>query len=470
MEPRSPAPGELFPPELDALWHSRVARWTLGAGRRARRLDEVHPVLLDSFLALVVLVGGFGSLLIRTGHDIDRVLTGHHVPVWLIVVSILGQALPLIRRRRAPAAVLAVVLVCCTVQWWYGLTLRSGLAFLIALYSMARYGGLRRLPWAAAATVAALGVAAFRSETFKEQPWNGWFVLCGTATAAIALAVVVQVRQAQLAALADRAARLETEREQRVRLATFAERSRVSREMHDVVGHSLAIIIGLADGASHGEAVDPARSREVLRLIAGTGRQALSEVRSTLNALRQRPDQESEAADLSPQPGLGDLAALLEAVRSAGPRISFRVTGDLDAVPPGVGLAAYRIIQEALTNSLKHAGPDTTVQVAIQVRDREVDLIVRDSGGPDRAPATGAANPEGQGLVGIAERAALTGGHAEAGSGENGGWTVHAVLPLHPRSPERGASPQPSGPPEPPDPPEPTDPSDASDASEKELP
>ncbi len=343
---------------------------------------------------------------------------------------------------------LAVVLVCCAVQWWYGLTLRSAVAIMIALYSMARYGALRRLPWVALATAAVLGVAAFRTEPFKSQPWNSWFVLCGTATAAIALALVVQVRKAQLSALADRAARLEIEREQRVRLATFAERSRMSREMHDVVGHSLAVIIGLADGASHGDAIDPVRSQQVLRLIADTGRQALKEVRGTLSALRQRPDQESEAADLSPQPGLGDLSALLEAVRSAGPQISYRIAGDLDAVSPSVALAAYRIIQEALTNSLKHAGPDTTVQVAVRVTDQDVDLIVRDSGGPDRTPIARAANPEGQGLVGISERAALTGGSAEAGPGADGGWTVHAVLPLDLPASTHSASSQPPRPPD----------------------
>lgn len=457
MQPCEREPGEQFPAELDALWHSPVGRRILGAGRRLRRLDRGHPGLFDSFLALIVLVGGFGSLLIRGDHDLDTVLNAAHgPPSVLIAASIFGQALPLIRRRRAPAAVLTIVLICCAIQWSYGLTLRSGIAIMIALYSMARYGGLKRLPWAAFATAAGLGVAAFGSEPFKLQPWNSWFVLCGTATAAVAIALVVQVRQAQLSALADRAARLEIEREQRVRLATFAERSRVSREMHDVVGHSLAVIIGLADGAAHGESVDSARSQEVLRLIADTGRQALSEVRGTLRALRQRGDQETESLDLSPQPGLGDLAALLEAVRSAGPRISYRVAGDPGAVAPGIGLAAYRIIQEALTNSLKHAGPTTTVQVAVSVTDRNLELIVRDDGGPDRAPFTGAATPQGQGLVGISERAALAGGHAAASPNENSGWTVRAVLPLDPRTSTT------------PDPPPRSDPTQSTHPSEKD--
>lgn len=452
MEPRNPDPGELFPPELDALWHSRAARWALSAGRRVRRFEQAHPVLLDSLLALVVLFGGFASLLMRTRHGLGAALTlGHRVPAAWIVASVFGQAVPLVLRRRAPTAVVAVVLACCTIQWWYGLTARSDIAVMIALYSMPRYGGLKRLPWVAVATVAGLGVAAFRAVPLKAQPWNSWFVLCSAATAAVALALVVEVRKAQLSALADRAARLEIEREQRVRLATFAERSRMSREMHDVVGHSLAVIIGLADGASHGDAVDPARSQEVLRLIASTGRQALKEVRGTLSALRQRPDQEPEAADLSPQPGLGDLSALLEAVRSAGPQISYRIAGDLEAVSPSVALAAYRIIQEALTNSLKHAGPNTTVQVAVGVTDTDLDVIVHDSGGPDHKPVLGSTNLEGQGLVGIYERAALTGGSAEAGPGGDGGWTVHAVLPLDLRASASLDLPQPSGPPKPPD-------------------
>ncbi|WP_441246301.1 sensor histidine kinase [Kitasatospora sp. McL0602] len=407
--------------ELDVLWRSPFARRVLGLGRRLRRLDRAHPVGLDSLLALLVLGAGLGD-----------VLKQHHPHPAVLVVTLLAQALPLMWRRRAPSAVLAVVLVGCGVQWWFGGALHSATSLMIALYAVARYEPLRRLPWAALGSAGALTVAAFRVVPFERQELNSLFFFYSAATAAAALALVVRVREAQLSALADRADRLEVEREQRVQLATLAERSRVSREMHDIVGHNLAVIIGLADGASYAAAADPARSAEVLRIIAGTGRQALSELRRTLGALRERPDGPVGDAELSPQPGIADLAALLERIQEAGPRISYRTAGDLDALTPGVQLAVYRIVQEALTNSLKHAGPAAEVRVTLRATGREVDVRVQDSGrrdGAPQAPPTGQTGRTGQGLVGITERAVLAGGRAEAGPTGDGGWSVHATLP-----------------------------------------
>ena len=392
----------------------------------------MRPALLDSLVALAVLAVGLSDLFQgddRRASSLAEI--GHRAPTALLIASVVGQGLPMVWRRRAPSAVLAAVLACCVFQWSLGTVVRSAIALLIALYSLARYGRLKALPWATLGTAAGLAVAAFRAVPFDVDEWTSLFFLYGTATAAVALALFVRVRQAQLAVLADTSARLEVEREQRVRLAMFAERSRMSREMHDVAGHSLAVIIGLADGAAYGASVDPGRSQEVFGLIASTGRQALSEVRRTLSALRLRPDQEGDVADLHPQPGLADVGALLERIQAAGPRITYRTAGDLDAVPPGIGLAAYRIIQESLTNSLKHAGPTTTVHVTAHATDDEVRLLVDDTGCPDGSPPRKTSGHEGQGLVGISERAALAGGGAEAGPSEAGGWTVRAVFPLH---------------------------------------
>ncbi|MFE3141327.1 sensor histidine kinase [Streptomyces scopuliridis] len=467
--PKGTPHGEPFPPELDALWSSPLVRRAAGTARRLRRVSREHPVLLDSLLALAVLAIGLGNLFLPEGRDREGgrhgsfasslTLAEQQVPLALILVSLAGQALPLVWRRRAPSAVLAAVLLCCVLQWSLGVPLRSAVALMVALYSLARYDSVKRLPWAALGTAAALCVAAFRVSPLNSQSLSSLFLLCAAATAAVALALVVRVRQAQLSALADRAAQVEIEREQRVQLATFAERSRVSREMHDIVGHNLAVIIGLADGAA--AAPDAARGAEVLRLIAGTGRQALSELRRTLGALRERPDGITDAVELSPQPGIADLAGLLERIRAAGPQVIYRGAGDPDTLAPGVQLAVYRIVQEALTNSLKHAGPATTVRVVLSVTDREADVRVRDSGRPDGAPASGPGGDTGQGLVGIAERAALAGGSAEAGPTEDGGWMVHAVLPLlppplppsQPLPSPLSSPPPPSAPPSPPVPP-----------------
>lgn len=428
---------EVFPPELDALWSSALVRHIGRTAHGVRDAVRRHPVHLDVLLALLILTVGVASLLIdRAVHD--TIAPARTSP--LVLATIVGQALPLLWRRRAPTVVLAVVLACCLLQWSQSTVLRSSLSLLIALYSLARYGSIKRLPWAALGTAAGLAFAALRIEPFKQQQLTSLFVLYSVATAATATALVARVRLAQLSVVADRRARLAAEREQRERLATLTERARVSREMHDIIGHNLAVITGLADGAA--AAADAERSAEVLRIIAATSRQALSELRRTLGAMRETAQPgEGEAADLAPQPSVADLAALLERTRAAGPRISYRTAGNHDAMAPGVQLTVYRIIQEALTNSLKYAGPDTRVQVGLRVTEAEqVEVSVRDSGPAEQQKFPKAQSHTGLGLLGIAERASLAGGIAEAGPTHDGGWLVRAVLPLSPSSSASGAS------------------------------
>ncbi|MGW7008159.1 sensor histidine kinase [Streptomyces sp. NPDC054933] len=437
---REPAAPELEAPELDAVWGHPLARRILRTAQRLRRAVGEHPLLLDTLLALALLTSGLVNV---ASPDTAAAASVAPAPV---AVAVAVQTLPLVWRRRAPLAVFAAVLLGSVVQWSLGVNMRSTLSLMIALYTLARYDHPRRLPWAASGTAAGISLAAFRVKPFNIQPWTSLFLLASAVTAAIALGLAVRVRQAQLRALADRAARLETEREQRAQLATLAERTRISREMHDIVGHNLAVIVGLADGGAALAATDPARSAEALRIIAGTGRQALSELRRTLGALREQPDDQSApavAAELNPQPGIADLPVLLERIRAAGPRITYRTAGELAALAPGVQLAVYRIVQEALTNSLKHAGAAATVTVTLRATAAEVELRVQDSGRPDIAPTGGnrSGNGNGQGLVGIRERAALAGGVAEAGPSGTGGWLVHAVLPLAPR-PSQEAGPR----------------------------
>ncbi|MDH6108686.1 signal transduction histidine kinase [Kitasatospora sp. MAP12-15] len=435
-------------PEPDPLWVHPAARSLVRRARRLRQADQDHPWRLDALLAAAVLMLGLGDLI--RGDQGLVIDSAQSLPTPGVLAVLVGLGLPLVWRRRAPTAVFAAVLAVCTVQWSLGLLVHSDLALLIALYGMARYAPMRRLPWAAGATFGVLALAAFRVNLIS-QPLVALFFLCGTATGAIALGLAVRIRKAQLAALADRATRLEIEREQRVQLATVAERARVSREMHDIVGHNLAVIIGLADGGAALAASDPARSAEALRIIAGTGRQALSELRRTLGALRESPTQDGagEQIELSPQPGIADLDALLMRIRAAGPHVAYRTAGDTAALPPGVQLAVYRIVQEALTNSLKHAGPQTSVQVSVRAGAQAVQVSVQDTGPVEGPPAGrrlghlghphGHPHPhphppqqgEGQGLVGIRERAALSGGTASAGPRPaGGGWSVRAELPL----------------------------------------
>jgi signal transduction histidine kinase len=434
----TPTTGSLSAPSVGPLpdplsAHPLAHRW-LRFTAQLRVADQMRPWRLDGVMAAAMTLFGIADLFVEgeeSAFDADNT-----IPVLLVVLIIAGLSLPLIWRRRAPTAVFATILGICAFQWSLGVLLHSDLSMLFALYGLARYAPARRLPWAAAATFAASIVLVLRVELVSQRP-VGLFFVCGTATAAIAVGLAARIRTAQLAALADRATRLETEREQRVQLAISAERGRVSREMHDIVGHNLAVIIGLADGGASLAATEPERSAEALRVIAGTGRQALSELRRTLAALRDRPAPDTEApgaeAALAPQPGTADLDVLLGRARAAGPRVTFHTAGDIAAPAPGAQLAVYRIVQESLTNVLKHAGPDTSVQVSLQVSEQEVRLRVRDTGPPEDEPRAAPADRDGQGLIGIHERAALSGGTAAAGPCPGGGWMVQAVLPVSAR-------------------------------------
>jgi signal transduction histidine kinase len=246
-------------------------------------------------------------------------------------------------------------------------------------------------------------------------------------TAAVALGLVVRVRRAQLASLRDRARRLEIERDQRSKLAAATERTRVAREMHDIIGHNLSVIITLADAGAYAGETSPRRATEALRLVGDSGRQALGELRRMLGVLRE---QEGEP-ELAPQPRIADVEALCARIRAAGPAIVYRSAGDLDALDRGVQLMAYRIVQEALTNALRHAGPATRVTVSLTLADERLRILVRDTGGPAESPVQPPAESpveEGQGLAGMRERAALYGGTVTAGPAPGGGWVVEAVL------------------------------------------
>lgn len=409
---------------------------------RVGEIDRRHPVLADSTLAALVAASGAMALL-TPAHAGGGWVLGRG-PTAVLVLTLAGQALPLVWLRTAPSLVATVVLGANLAQWLAGYSSPSTLGMLLALYAVARHDRFRRLCQVATASAAALAVPAFTFAPFDQQSWTSLFLLWCAVTAASALGVVARVRRERLEALRERAARLETEREQRAQLATLAERARVSREMHDIVGHHLSVMIGLADSA--GFAADRARSTLMLRLIADTGRQALLELRRTLEAMRARPvgpqAPGAQRDELSPQPGLADLDALCERLRAAGPAVAYRTAGQAESVPAGVQLAAYRIVQEALTNTLKHAGADATVVVTVSVTERDVVVEVCDSGpgaggsrprGFGPADGSGASGGQGFGLGGIAERAKLTGGSAQAGPRPDGaGWLVSAVLPLPP--------------------------------------
>jgi signal transduction histidine kinase len=189
--------------------------------------------------------------------------------------------------------------------------------------------------------------------------------------------------------------------------------------MHDIIGHNLSVIITLADAGAYAGETSPRRATEALRLVGDSGRQALGELRRMLGVLREQRGE----PELSPQPCIADVEALCARMRAAGPAIVYRSAGDLDALDRGMQLMAYRIVQEALTNALRHAGPATRVTVSLTRADERLRILVRDTGGPVEPPAE-----EGQGLAGMRERAALYAGTVVAGPAPGGGWVVEATL------------------------------------------
>jgi signal transduction histidine kinase len=250
--------------------------------------------------------------------------------------------------------------------------------------------------------------------------------ICGaiavSVVAAWALGDLRRARLAELSGLAERARLLEVERDQEMRLAATAERARIAREMHDVVAHSLSVVIAQADGGRYAGRTDPAAATGALEAIAATGRQALTDMRALLGVLRDGP-----AEEYAPQPDVAALPALVEDVRASGLDVDLLVEGEPRPMAAGPQLAVYRIVQESLTNVLKHAGPARRAWVRLHWRPDGLELSVLDDGrGAGAEPGDGA----GQGLRGMAERAELHRGHLEAGPRPGGGWRVHAVLPL----------------------------------------
>jgi signal transduction histidine kinase len=214
----------------------------------------------------------------------------------------------------------------------------------------------------------------------------------------------------------------EQNRERVTELAVSAERIRIAREMHDIVAHNLSVMIALTDGAALTLERDPTRAREAIDQAAATGRAALAEMRNTLALLRSGPEETDPK--LHPEPNLSDLDALLETARSTGLQVTYQISGTTDGLPTGLQLALFRLIQEGITNTLKHAPRATRLQVSIRRGQEDLRVVVDDNGGVG-LPVTAF----GHGLIGMRERVALHNGRIFAGP-TNNGWRVSAWLPL----------------------------------------
>ncbi|MBB3042548.1 DUF7134 domain-containing protein [Nocardioides soli] len=342
-------------------------------------------------------------------------------PGWTGLVISLAQLVPLYWRRHHPVAVFAVVALASAAQAaLIDTPMWSQVAFPLAVYSVARYASAA---WGLAAVGVGLCgavVAAIRwvlgfGGNLEPDPVIAYVVTIATiVVTAWALGALARTRRAYVDALVERGERIEREAAQQVALAASDERARIAREMHDVVAHGLSTIVVQADGARYAARRDPAVAADTLATISATGREALQEMRRMLGLLRT-----GDSADLLPQPGLADLAGLV-----VGTSVDATLPDPATSVPDGIGLTAYRIVQEALTNVRKHAGPDVRVRVDVTVDD-EVTVLVEDDGRGAAAPDDG----HGLGLLGMRERVTAHGGDLEAGPRPGGGFRVRARLP-----------------------------------------
>jgi signal transduction histidine kinase len=388
----------------------------------SRRLP-VSAWVFDSALALVA-AGLASALLVPM---LVSVPVGRAVPRGMLALGcalVLLHTVPLAARRRFPGTVLALcVASALAFAALVMMPIFLGPAILVAVYSVAAYGD--RGVSLAGLAVAEVGLVAVQLTPGRFER-STFLLFVGVIAVAWLLGHFVGDRQVYAAQLEERTAELEQAREELARRAVVEERLRLARELHDVVAHAMSVIAVQSGVGAHVAASRPEEVAKALGAIEATSRAALTELRRLLGVLRQADEPQG---DLAPVPGLADLEGLLAEVAKAGLAVKLRVNGTRPPLPAGVELSAYRIIQEALTNVVKHAGP-AHAQVTIRYRDQDVTVEVTDDGrGVVTSFSDGRAGT-GHGLIGMRERVQAFGGDLQTGPRPGGGFRVAARLPL----------------------------------------
>ncbi len=340
-----------------------------------------------------------------------------------------AACLPLLLRRRLPLVMVALVLIATQlvhhlVPGFDDQAISIPLLMLVAIYSLGRWArGVQA--WLAFGVVVAC-IAAFILSDGANDASDVAFGIAFVGTPwGVGLAMRLRHdREDQLRADAER---LRKDQEDGARRAVAAERARIARELHDVVSHAISVTVLQARGARRMIGVDDAAVRRSLDAIEQTNTAALSDMRRLLSVLRANDD--PSANGLTPQPSLSRLEELVEQVRSSGVTVDLELSGDPGSLPPGVDLSAYRIVQEALTNVIKHAGGKARVRVRVTYLPDQVDVAVSDDGPPAENGGEATTRSGGRGLINIRERVAVVGGRVWAGPGPDGGFVVRAHLP-----------------------------------------
>jgi signal transduction histidine kinase len=432
-------------------------------GRHPYTWGKDHPLVVDGLMAVVLAALGVATEVAAPPEDVRRAADD------LSGLLTLAATLPLVLRRRYPLAVFAVVVVASTVYFsreYPGAGTLMG--WLVALYGVAAYERRRTAVICLVGTLAVIELG-----TLTSSDYGGVAELIGVGAVIVTAWVLgdnMRVRRAYVAAVEDRAAQLEREQDAQARRAVLEERSSIARELHDVVAHSMSVMVVQAGAARRTLNREPARATEAIGHIESTGRAALAEMRRLVGVLRSDVEPASSADDpgrgdeaaspasrpgeqpsLLPQPGIDQVPALVSQCREAGLDVSLQIEGNERPLPSGVELVAYRIVQEALTNTMRHAGP-ARAEVALCYGDTAVTVTVTDDGrgaasngfvvvernnlavvtsrgepgGPAAAPPAG----PGHGLTGMRERVALYRGRIEVGPRPGGGFRVWAEIPV----------------------------------------
>lgn len=384
--------------------------------------ERYWPLVRRYIFDGLIVVGFLGSILefalTEPGGDSNK----PDQPYWIVIPAFAVMTLPLLARRRFPFAGPALIFLLGAVISFYDayLVIFSFVAFISIVASAFLLGMVRETLQSRIGLVIAIAAVGIVVHNDPRGAVADFFFVSLVAGIAWLAGFALSGKLEEAREAKEKAARLEQEREEQARLAVADERARIARELHDVVGHAVSVMTVQASGVRRLLKPEQEREREALLVVEQTGRQALAEMRRLVGVLR-RPE---EGPALAPQPSLEHLDKLVAQVREAGLPVALRVEGTPSEVPRGIDLTAYRLVQEGLTNALKHADAGRA-DVLVRYGEGEIELVVQDNG-------TGNPNSDGggHGLVGMRERVSVYGGELEAGPRAEGGFELRARLPL----------------------------------------
>nr|WP_240969221.1 histidine kinase [Streptomyces sp. HNM0575] len=411
-----------------------------------------HPTWVDSWWAVLLLMMSAVWLVSSVRSDGEGMPQGPKEQIAAVPI-VLAMCTVVALRRRVPEKMLVLATGTGVAQVVTHVAVGpSNFAMLVIVFTVAS----RSIRWASRfALCAALVAPTIAAVRWPEEGQTLVAAILGDVfmTVTFLLAWVLgdslRTRRAYYAQLEERATRLEKEREAQTQIAAAAERARIARELHDVVAHNVSVMVVQADGAAYVLDSAPDQTKQALETISGTGRQALAEMRRLLGVLRtgegvaaagganghggrEGRDGRDGVGEYLPQPGVEQLSELIEQVRGAGLAVGFTIEGTPRPLPSSVELTAYRVVQEALTNTRKHGGPEVGATVRLRYGADELSLLAEDDGrGAERELyEDGGTDGLGHGLIGMRERVGMVGGSLETGPRPGGGFRISAVLPL----------------------------------------